>query len=255
MLRRGLPGRRRSLRDRVEPAGALRIAPRAHPRAAPGRQLARRLVRPASLVGAGLVLAGLAVLLGAGSSAGGPERILVATRTLPGGSVLRAADLHSAAIGAGNGVLATLVPAAEEGRVLGETLSGPLSPDEPLVRSALSAGGEPAAFTLTVGAEHALGGALRVGDWIGVLATFETGSGGEVTRELARRLLVLAVGQPPSIGDPSEATVPVTVALPDPALAPRLALANSSARIDIVRDGDLAGPALLPTASAPGSGE
>jgi len=233
--------------------GALRVAPRTVPRRPRTRLIPASFLRPVPLAGAGLVLAGLAVLLGAGSSAGGPTPVLVATRALPGGTVLRSSDLRRAAIGAGSGVLATLVPASDESRALGETLSTPLSSGQPLARSALSAG-EPAAFTLTVVAEHALGGALRVGDRVTVLATFQTSAGGEVTRELARHLLVLAVGQPPSIGDPNQATVPVTVALPDPSLAARLALANSAARIDILRDGDASGSAPLPSASSPGGG-
>ena len=253
MRLRRLLGGEHGRRVRVDPGGALRIAPRIAPTLGPrARHLPRRYLRPLPVVGAGLVLAGLAVLLGAGSSAGGPTRVLVATHALPGGTVLRASDVRSAGIGAGSGVLATLVPASQERRALGETLSSPLSSGQPLARSALAAG-EPAAFTLTVVAEHALGGALRVGDRISVLATFQTSAGGELTRELARELLVLAVGQPPSIGDPSEATVPVTVALPDPALAVRLALANSAARIDLLRDGEPAGSALPPPASSPGA--
>jgi Flp pilus assembly protein CpaB len=111
---------------------------------------------------------------------------------------------------------------------------------------------DPAAFTLTVGAEHALGGALLAGDRISVLATFSTPSGGALTRVLARGLLVLAVGAPPSIGDPSEETVPVTVALPDPAVASALALANTVAHVDLLRDGAGSAAVPIPTASAPG---
>jgi Flp pilus assembly protein CpaB len=116
------------------------------------------------------------------------------------------------------------------------------------------AAGDPAAFTLTVGAEHALGGALAPGDRISVLATFATASGGALTRVLARGLLVLAVGAPPDIGDPSEETVPVTVALTDPAIAAGLALANTVAHVDLLRDGAGTADVSIPAATAPGVG-
>jgi Flp pilus assembly protein CpaB len=104
---------------------------------------------------------------------------------------------------------------------------------------------------LSVGSQDALGDALDPGDRVTVLATFTTSSGGDVTRALAQSLLVLAVGAPPAIGDPASETVPVTLALPDPAIASQLALANTAAHIDLMRDG--ATPPPVPTATVPGA--
>jgi len=209
-------------------------------------------LRPLLLAGA-LLASSLALLLSLGSHASGAVGVLVAARGLPAGTLLSAGDLRSAELAAGGALVSTLVPAAREPGVLGETLSAPLQAGEPLPRAALAAGGDPAAFTLTVGAEHALGGALRPGDRVSVLATFQSASGGASARVLARGLVVLAVGQPPSLGDPSQATIPVTVALPEVALAPALALANTVGHVDLLRDGALTPPAGLGAASLPGA--
>jgi len=245
------------LRGELDPGAraerAVRIAPRAEPLSAAPRNLLARLARPAPLLGGALLVAGLAVALGPGGAPDTRGSVLVAARSLPAGTLLRAADLRAAGIDAGGGLLATLVPAAQEPRALGEMLSAPLVAGEPLAGLLLAGPGTPAAFTLTVLAEHALGGALLPGQRISVLATFQTAAGGAVTRLLARGLLVLAVGQPPSIGDPSQATIPVTVALPDRSLASRLALANSVGRIDLLRDG-AANTAPIPPAASPAAG-
>lgn len=175
--------------------------------------------------------------------------MLVAAHRLPAGAALGAGDVRPVPIAAAGSLLATLVPAAASTRVLGDVLEQPLAAGEPLAAAELGPA-LPAAFTLTVVAEHALGGALVAGDRISVLATFQTAAGGAVTRLLASGLLVLAVGQPPSIGDPSQAVIPVTVALPEAGVASWLALANAVAHIDLLRDGSAAS-APIPSATAP----
>jgi Flp pilus assembly protein CpaB len=228
----------------------VRIAPRAP---IPPLPPAARRRRPsgATLVAGALALAGIAVLAGAGGTPAAETRVLVAARSLPAGTGLTAGDVRGAGISAGGALLATLVPARQEQLVLGSRLDAPLAQGEPLLRS-LVGPGDPAAFTLTVGAEHALGGALRPGDRVSVLASFQAANGVVSAHVLARGLVVLAVGVPPSLGDPSQATIPVTVALPDPALATRLALANTAGHIDLLRDASAArSPA--PAAGAPGS--
>lgn len=250
--------RRPGFGSRVHPSLGLRSrqgsaawpGPRTAKHAESASRSPRRLGLPSLLVGSALLLGGLALALGAMSHPGGSV-VLVASRTLPAGTRLRASDLVGAGIDADRGLVSTLVPAAQKPSVVGDVLTAPLLSGEPLARAAVSPE-EPAAFTLTVVSEHALGGALRPGDRISVLATFETPSGGALTRELARGLLVLAVGQPPSIGDPTEATIPVTVALPDPAVASALALANEVGHVDLLRDGP-GTSARIPPVSEPGA--
>ena len=64
----------------------------------------------------------------------------------------------------------------------------------PLPLASVAAGGaEPAGFTLVVPALRALGGSLRAGDRVTVLATFESGTVAQA-RAIARGLRVLTVG-------------------------------------------------------------
>ncbi len=60
---------------------------------------------------------------------------------------------------------------------------------------------------------------------------------------------MLAVGQLPRLRRPSQTTIPVTVALRLPALAAQLALANSVAKIDLLRDGAEQSATPIPAAS------
>jgi Flp pilus assembly protein CpaB len=184
--------------------------------------------------------------------AGRRTPVLVVAHKLPAGAVVRPSDLRSSRIGADGDVLAALVTVAQEQAVVGRRLAESVGAGEPLPRTALaSSSASPAAFTLAVPAAHALGGQLQPGDHVSVLATFSSATGAATTEALARNLVVLAVGQPPSIGDPNQSTIPVTVALPDPRLSSRLALANSTAKIDLLRDSNRSGGQSIPTAQSP----
>src|SRR5262249_44847084 len=93
-----------------------------------------------------------------------------------------------------------------------------------------------AAFTLVLPALHALAGQLGPGDRVTVLATYGSGSGQARTKAIARGLEVLSVGGAPTGIDSASASIPVTLALPDASLASALALANSDAKVDLLRD-------------------
>jgi Flp pilus assembly protein CpaB len=248
--------RRRSRPEEPAPRtngdGRLLLAPRATEAGVRPPLRSRRLLQPVPLAGFALMLVGLLVVLGYSAAASRRTTVLVAARDLPAGAVLRLADLRSSRLGADGDVLAALVTAPQEQAVVGRRLAVPLGAGEPLPRSAIaSSSASPAAFTLAVPAAHALGGQLQPGDHISVLATFSGPTGGARTEALARDLVVLAVGAPPSIGDPNQSTIPVTVALPDPRLASRLALANSTAKIDLLRDSSHSGSAAIPAANSP----
>ena len=235
--------------------GRVRIAAREESSPARSPLRVRRLLQPVPLAGVALLLVGLLVVLCYQASAGRRSAVLIAARSLPAGTVINASDLRSAEVGADPVVLSALLPAGMEASVVGRRLTASLGSGEPLPRSELAASSvSPAAFTLTVPAEHALGGTLQPGDRVTVLATFTSASGGATTHALARGLLVLAVGRIPSIGDPNQTTIPVTVALPAPAVSARLALANSVAKIDLLLDPPGSPAAPIPTASTPGAG-
>ena len=109
----------------------------------------------------------------------------------------------------------------------------------------------PAAFTLVVPALRALGGSLRPGDRVTVLATFESGAGARA-RAVARGLRVLEVGPDAGGVRLGLSEHPVTVALRDPSAAAALALANSEGKIDLLREGAKGRTAPIPPASAQG---
>lgn len=203
------------------------------------RRLLRRLGQPLPLIGAALLLVAAAgYLTVAARQRTQRSEIVVAARSLPAGSRLTRYDLRLVQLSAAKSLLAQLVPSSVEPSLLGRRLAEPVSAGMPLGRSSIAAaGGGPAAFTLAVPALHALGGSLAVGDRVSVLATFTSQTGAATARVIARDLVVLAVGQPPAGLDSSSATVPVTVALRDPSLASQLALANSVAKLDLLREG------------------
>ena len=82
-----------------------------------------------------------------------------------------------------------------------------------------------------------------------VLATFDTGNGNSQARVIARGLRVEAAGRPAEGLDRASASIPITLALPEPSLATALALANSDAKIDLLRDGRSGEAAPIPPIS------
>jgi len=194
-------------------------------------------LQPVPLAGFALMLVGLLVVLGYSAAAGKRTPVLIAARNLPAGTLVTASDLRSSQLGADSVVLAALVPASGEASVIGERLSVPVASGDPLARSVLAAASAaPAAFTLALPSAHALGGQLQPGNRVSVIATFTGATGGATAKVVARDLLVLAVSSPAGVGDPSQVTVSVTVAVPNESAVTQLALANSVAKLDLLRE-------------------
>jgi pilus assembly protein CpaB len=245
---------RRTAHVDVEPGenGRVQVRLRDPDQPATGRPSARRLMRPLPLVGALLVLVALLGYWSVYSATTERTPLLVAAHDLQAGAVLRPSDLRTAELAGESGTLAALVPERELETVLGRQLSTPVAQGAPLARGAVApAAAAPAAFTLVVPALRALGGSLRPGDRVTVLATFESGAGARA-RAVARGLRVLSVGRAPDGLDRASASIPVTVAVADPSLAAGLALANSEGKIDLLREGNSARTAPIPPASAQG---
>jgi len=230
--------------------------PRLRPRkqAAPAAEPARRLKRwrePLPLTGIALVLVAFVGYLAVYNATTHRTPILVTTHALSAGTVLGASDLRAAELAGDASVIAGLEPEGALDQVVGQRLASALPAGTPLPRSALAARAPAtSAMTLAVPALHALGGTLQPGDRVTVLATFGAGSGHARTRPAARGLQVLAVGAIPPSADPTTATVPITLALPDVALASDLALAGNHGKLDLLREGDRAATAPIPQASA-----
>lgn len=217
-----------------------------------GPSVRHRLARPLPLIGALLVVVALVGYWSVYSATTHRTPVLVAAHDLQAGSIVRPSDLRTAELAGDAGTMAALVPERELETVLGRELAAPISEGAPLARASLDASGSgPAAFTLVVPALRALGGALRPGDRVTVLATFESGAGAKA-RAIARGLRVLTVGETPEGLDRASASIPVTVALSDPSLAAGLALANTEGKIDLLREGGRGRAAPIPPASASG---
>jgi pilus assembly protein CpaB len=216
------------------------------------RSVRRRLLRPLPLLGALLVVVALAGYWSVYRATTGRTPVLVAAHDIQAGAVLRPADLRTAELAGDAGTMASLVPEREIETVLGRELATPVPQGTPLPRASLaSEGSHAAAFTLVVPALRALAGALRPGDRVTVLATFDSGAGARA-RALARGLRVLPVGEAPEGLDRASASIPVTVALSNPSLAAGLALANTEGKIDILREGGSGSTAPIPPASEQG---
>jgi len=215
----------------------------------------RRLAQPLPLIGIALLaVAAIGYVAVAAGSQSRSSEVVVAARNLPAGTRLIARDLRLVKLSAAQNLLVQFVPASAEASLLGRHLAAPVLAGLPLGRaSVVATGGGPAAFTLTVPGLHALGGNLVAGDRVSVLATFTSQTGGATARVIARDLVVLSVGQPPTGIEQASATVPVTVALPNPSLASELALANSVGKIDLLRDGGNT-TAAIPAATASATG-
>jgi Flp pilus assembly protein CpaB len=252
--------RRRSGATLTAPAGngapsagaAARLRPR-DPDTVGALPRARRLLQPLPLFGLLLVLVALVGYWSVYRASTKRTPVLVAVRALSAGSVLRAGDLRTGELAGDGRTMGALVAERELDSLLGRTLTAPVPAGAPLPRAALGArAAAPSAFTLVVPALHALAGALQQGDRVTVLATYGSGSGQARARPIARGLEVLAVGTPPSGIDSSAASTPVTLALPDPSLASALALANSDAKLDLLRESGRARTAPIPPASEGG---
>jgi Flp pilus assembly protein CpaB len=237
-------------------AVTLRIRDRVDaPPAEPGERGRHWLFQPLSLMGFALVLIALVGYLALYAHASRRTPVLVAARTLAAGATIRAGDLRVARIASDKTTLAALLPASQVQFALGHRLQTGVAAGSPLARAALGrVAVTPASFTLVVPLLHALGGDLRPGDRVSILATYDqAGAASAQTQAIARDLLVEAVGQPPAGITSSTAAVAVTVALPDPSLASALALANSDAKIDLLREGSRVTSAPIPSVHA-GSG-
>lgn len=210
----------------------------------------KRLREPMPLVGIALVLVAFVGYLAVYSSTTDRTPVLVTTRALPPGTVIRASDLRTVELAGDRSVMADLTSESRAADIVGRRLRAGLPAGTPVSKSALAAPAPgPSAMTLAVPFSHALGGELQPGDRVTVLATFGAGSGHARSRAIARSLQVLTVGTKPAGGDQATATVPVTVALPDPALATALALAANDGKVDLLREGDGAATAPIPAAS------
>lgn len=219
--------------------------------AARRRRGQHRLLQPLPLAALLLILLALIGYWSVYSRTTMRTQVIVAAHALPAGRVLRAADLTHSGLAGSSQVLATFVPVREQSLLVGRALKTPVAAGAPIPAAALAsrrAAGD--SITLAVPALHALAGQLAPGDRVTVLATYTGANGQAQTKAVARNLEVLAVGSASGFNANAQ-TIPVTVALPNPALASALALANEAGKLDLLRESGAGAGAPIPNVSAP----
>jgi Flp pilus assembly protein CpaB len=215
-----------------------------------GRPRTGRFLQPLPLAGALLVLVALVGYWSVYRASTNRTPMLIAAHTLSAGTLLHPNDLRMGELAGDQRTISALVPERDLDSVLGHTLATAVPGGAPLPRAALAGPvSASSAFTIVLPGLHALADTLLPGDRVTVLATYGSGSGRAHTKAIARGLQVLSVGGAPSGIDSASASVPITLALPDPSLASSLALANSIAKIDLLREGGRAHTAPIPPAS------
>jgi Flp pilus assembly protein CpaB len=180
--------------------------------------------------------------------------VLIATHTLAAGTVLSSGDLRTVELAGDSSVIASIVPERELAQTIGRRLSTALPAGAPLSSGALTTQTtQTSAMTLAVPQFDVTGAGIQAGDSVTVLATFGAGSGQASTKAVARALQVVAVGDASANADPSTATIPVTVSVTNPSIAPSLALANEDSKLDVLVEGSKASTAPIPQASQAGT--
>ncbi|HYI44846.1 MAG TPA: RcpC/CpaB family pilus assembly protein [Actinomycetota bacterium] len=210
---------------------------------------ARRLERPTWInarTTLGVILFVVALLAG--------QRVLVAgdvttpiwraSRDLPAGVALRAADLAPAEVRLPDNLTAIYAGTANDlsGLVLTRAVgAGEIIPVASVVQPSSS---DASAMTIPVTPEHAVGGALRSGDTVDVYVSYNAGDVRALTKLVLddAQILDLVTAGGLVVGD--EAVVGVTVSV-DSAVAKELAFAIRNGEIDLSR-GTTAQPGAAP---------
>ncbi len=186
----------------------------------------------------GIVLVAVSVIGGLGLSSD-PEAttpVYVAATDLDAGHVLTRNDLKVAELRAPDSTLNGLARPSRGGPPVGRSLQTPLRANAMVGLDGLGpvapAGRE---ITIPVTPDHALGGAVRTGDRVDVLATFDKGTDAARTLTVARAATVHGVVQSDGLfGQHAGAITALTLDVePDAAIV--VAFAARNAELDIVR--------------------
>ena len=163
------------------------------------------------------------------------SRVWVATAPLNEGHVLTAHDLEPAEV-RGSAALVQSLSRAGHARPIGRTLRLPLRSGAAVPIDAL--GAPPAAgreITIPATADHALGGAVRAGDRVDLLASFDKGTDAARTVTVTRGATVQGVVRADGLFGQHEGALTAITLRVDPDDAIAVAFASRNADIDIVR--------------------
>ena len=199
--------------------------------------LGRRLPRVDARLVVGVLLVSLSVLGGLRLSGGGAHTVAVyaAAHDLGTGHVLGAADLSPVRVQVEAPALSQMVRVGVRPPV-GHVLRAPLREGGIVPASALG-GGAPVGRELTVAVtpEHALGGSVRAGDRVDVLASFDKSTDAAKTITVAASVPVVDVVRADGLFGQREGSISALTVRVDPDDAVFVVFALRNAEIDIVR--------------------
>lgn len=205
--------------------------------ALPGVRQLRLPTLDARVVG-GVVLVAVSIIGGLGLSAD-PEPttpVYVASTELDAGHVLTRKDLKVAELRAPQATLNGLAQPSRGGPPVGRALQTALRANATVGLDGLGPTAPPGRqITIPVTADHALGGAVRTGDRVDVLATFDKGTDAARTLTVARAATVHGLVQSDGLfGQHAGAITALTLDVrPDAAIG--VAFAARNAELDVVR--------------------
>ncbi len=198
------------------------------------RIVARRRVDLRVVVGVFLML--LAVFGGATVIRHANTRtdVLVVARPVSPGQVLTDGDLRVAEVGL-DPSMQGVVPASDQAAVTGRVAGQPLRPGELLSRYDLASSSIPRGFvamSIPAKPEQAVGGELRSGDHVAVIATYGAGQPQARTATILPDVVVHSVGPESDFGGGNAALV-ITLLVPQGS-EEQLAAARAGANLDVV---------------------
>ena len=161
--------------------------------------------------------------------------VLVAARDLPTDHRLTAADFVQAEVALPPELTTRYAPATQD--LTGVTLSRPVAEGEMIALSWVASSryaGEGRAMTVPITAEHAVGGDLRTGDRVDILATFDSGDARARTVLVAEEVEIVSPVEAGGLVTGEASVIGVTVAV-TPEQAAELTFALRSAELDVVR--------------------
>lgn len=168
----------------------------------PSRALRRpRRIDMRAVLGVFVMLVAFAGSLAFWTLSSDARAVVVATRDLPATSVLSASDLAVSQVRVDDAIYQTAIPASELSSLVGKPLAEPVHAQQMLVRAQVAPrpplGADRLALTIAVSPETAVGGRLRPGDWVQVLATLNKGKPDTRTTVVLPRVSVYDVGYDP----------------------------------------------------------
>lgn len=202
------------------------------------RTIARRRTLPSGRAFAGAFLIALAVVgifaAWSGATRGPQTRFLVAARDLPIGTTIGPADLRSVGMELPESLAAssafTAVSELDGVRVINPIREGELIQGSSLVVAGAAGGME---MSFAIERERAVGGRLKPGEHVDLIATFGTGADTETTTVIQRsRILDVAAGSD-ALGGSGPLTI--TISVPDGETARDVAHAVDAAKLTLVR--------------------